>query len=277
MREKIGLIAGQGLFPQEAATSITRRGSEVVTIGFHGLTDPEFDCRQGGGGLIYLGQIGTLFEILKSKGCSKVLLAGKVPKKFLFQDISALKLDAKALELLGKAGDRKDDSILRTFANALESEGFVLLEQCAVCPDLVAEEGVLGDVAPAGDQIQDVLFGWPIAKKLGEVDVGQTVVVRGKAVFSLEAIEGTDEAIRRGGGLSGAGSSVVKVAKPDQDPRFDVPAVGLATLDVASSVGVRAIAVEAGATLIIERKRFISEANRREVSILGLNAQGHFQ
>lgn len=274
MTEKIGLVAGEGQFPQEAVTSIGRRGGQVVTVGFHGLTDAEFDCSKGGGARIYLGQIGTLFEIFKTSGCKEILLTGKVPKKFLFQDLSALRPDAKLFELMGKLGDRKDDSILRTFARALESEGFILVEQCAVCPDLVAKEGILGGIEPTDDQIEDVLFGWPIAKKLGEVDVGQTVVVRGKAVFSLEAIEGTDEAIRRGGSLSGVGSSVIKVAKPNQDPRFDVPVVGLETLEVASSVGVKAIAVEAGATLIVQRERFFSEADRRGISILGVNSQG---
>ncbi len=126
------------------------------------------------------------------------------------------------------------------------------------------------------EQREDIRFGWPIVKQLGELDIGQTVVIRKKAVMALEAIEGTDAAIRRGGELGGAGATVVKAAKPDQDPRFDVPAVGLGTLGIAVEVGVKTIAVEAGATLLIERDRFLGEANRHGIAVVGVDGRGEF-
>ena len=277
MSDAIGLIAGQGHYPIEAAASIRKNGSRVVAVAFHDLSDPQIEAAADEGHRIYLGQLATLFDILQKAGCQQLLLAGKVPKTFLYRDMSALRPDAKTFELIGKLGDLKDDSVLGAFAHALEAEGFSLLEQCATCPDLVAETGVLGGVPVDDEQRADIRFGWPIVKRLGESDVGQTVVVRKKAVMALEAIEGTDAAIRRGGELGGPGGCVIKAAKPSQDPRFDVPAVGLETLLSAAEVGIRTIAVEAGATLLIQRDAFLQEADRHDVAVVGVDEGGEFE
>ena len=207
---------------------------------------------------------------MHTSGCERVLLAGKIPKTVLFQNVVALQLDARALALAARLKDNLDDSVLGLFAGALAEEGFTVLEQGEACPELMAGAGPLGAVAPTDEQRADIAFAWPIAKALGGLDVGQTVVVLRKAVLALEAIEGTDEAIRRGAALGGPGACVVKVAKPSQDPRFDVPVVGPDTLRVAKEVGVSAVAVEAGKTLVLERDTLIREADRHGIAILGV-------
>jgi hypothetical protein len=197
-------------------------------------------------------------------------MAGKVPKTILFGDPRRLRPDATALALLGRLRDRKDDSILGAVAQLLEAEGFRLLAQTAVAPELVAPRGPLGSVEPTPEHWQEVRFAWPVARALGRLDVGQSVVVRHRAVMALEAIEGTDEAIRRGGALGGPGCCVVKVAKPGQDPRFDVPTVGLRTLRTLVEVKGALLAVEAGATLVLGRGAVAAEADAAGIPVVGV-------
>ena len=168
-----------------------------------------------------------MFAFFRDAGVAKVVMAGKVPKTFLWKDPSAFRPDARALALMKSLADRKDDSILGSVAEAIEAEGFALLGQADLAPELWAPVGAIGKLPPTEEQRRDIAFGWPIAKAIGSLDIGQTVVVRGRAVLALEAIEGTDAAIRRGCALGEKGACVVKVAKPRQDPRFDVPTIGL--------------------------------------------------
>ncbi len=201
-------------------------------------------------------------------------MAGKVVKTQLFGDLGSLRPDARALQLIAGLASRNDDSILTALADTLGAEGITLLSQSALVPELLAGEGTLGGVVPTAQQRAEIAFGWPVAKALGGVDVGQTVVVRERAVLALEAIEGTDAAIERGAALGGPGACVIKVAKPRQDPRFDVPAVGLRTLAVMAAGRCAVLAVEAGCTLLLDREALVAEADRHGIALVGVSPAG---
>lgn len=266
----LGLIAGRGRFPLEVARAAHARGERVVGVGFHGETDAALDCTR-----VHLGELGRLIEVLRTAGVRRAVLAGKVPKVRLYGDLESLRPDARALALLARLEDRSDDAILAAIADELAAEGIELQEQSRAAPELFAPAGPLGTRRP-GDLVEaDIAFAWPIAKALGSVDVGQTVVVRDRAVLAVEAIEGTDAAIARGAALApGGGCVVVKVAKPDQDPRFDMPAIGLDTLAVLAEVKAAALAFEASKTAVLDREALAREADACGIAVVGIPPGG---
>jgi hypothetical protein len=269
----VGLIAGLGRLPFELARGARRRGQRVAAVGLAGFADAELAEVVDAWVSLPVGQLERLFAFLRGAEVKQVVLAGKVPKQLLFEAPGRLQPDATAASLLAALGDRRDDSILGTFARALESEGFELVPQAELAPELLAGEGLLGAVAPTPAQLADLAFAWPIAKALGELDVGQTVVVEGRAVLALEAIEGTDEAIRRGCALGRGGACAVKVAKPQQDPRFDVPVIGAETVRVLAAGRGALLAVEADRTLLLERDTVVREADAAGIALLGVDGR----
>jgi DUF1009 family protein len=269
----VGLIAGLGRFPLEVARGARRSGHRVAAVALRKLSDPALEAEADSFTWLYLGELNRLFAFFRDAGVEKVVMVGKVPKTFLWKDPSAFRPDAQAITLLKRLADRKDDSILGSIAQAIEEEGFPLLGQADLAPELWAPEGVIGKISPTEEQLGDIAFGWPIAKAIGNLDIGQTVVVRGRAVLALEAIEGTDAAIRRGCALGEKGASVVKVAKPKQDPRFDVPTVGRDTLATLIECGAGALAVEAGRTVILDREAVARGADEHGISIVGIDAE----
>lgn len=270
----LGLIAGRGRLPLDIARAARGRGLPVAAVAFHGETDPALAGECDRIVWLHLGEIGALLAWLHEAGVEEAILAGKILKTGLFRDLSLLRPDARALSLLSGLQDRSDDGILGAVADALAEEGIVLKPQAELVPELLAGRGQLGHVAATEGRVRDAAFGWRVAKALGAVDVGQTVVVRERAVMSLEAIEGTDAAIRRGAALGGPGVTVVKVAKPRQDPRFDMPAVGPDTIAVLAEGKAAALAVEAGRTLVVDRARFLRLADEAGIAILGLGPDG---
>ncbi len=242
----------------------------MVAVGLRGLTEASLAEEVERFAWVHVGEVEPMLARFREAGARQCVMAGKVPKTFLWEHPELVKLDARALGALAGLADRKDDSLLGAFADLLEEEGFTLLGQAELAPGLFAEEGTLGAVAPAEEQRADIAFGWPIAKAIGGLDVGQTVVVRGRAVLALEAVEGTDEAVRRGCALGEAGATVVKVAKPSQDMRFDVPAVGPATIRAMAEGGALALAVEAGKTVVLDRERLVSEADRHGIAVVAV-------
>jgi DUF1009 family protein len=240
-------------------------------VALAGFADPALALEVDAFAELPVGQLERLFAFLRREGAKQVALAGKVPKRLLYEGPGRAEPDARASALLGALADRRDDAILRAFAAALEDEGFELLSQAELAPELLAAEGVLGAVVPTAAQLADVGFAWPIAKALGGLDVGQTVVALGGAVLALEAIEGTDAAIRRGCELGRRGACAVKVAKPGQDPRFDVPAVGLDTVRVLAAGGAGLLAIEAGRTLLLQRDAAVREADAAGIALLGVD------
>lgn len=265
-----GLIAGLGRFPIEVARAARAAGQSVVAVGLRGLTEESLADEVDAFTWVHLGQVETIMATFRDAGASSLVMAGKVPKTFLWQQPELIQPDATAIRVMQGLSDRKDDSLLGAVADLLVEEGFRLLGQAELAPALFAEEGVLGKVQPAPEQLRDIAFGWPIAKAIGELDVGQTVVVRGAAVLALEAVEGTDEAVQRGCALGEPGASVVKVAKPNQDMRFDVPTVGPTTLRALAAGGALALAVEADKTVVLDRAEVLALADEHGIAVLGI-------
>jgi DUF1009 family protein len=274
MSEPVGLIAGAGRFPIEIARAARLSGLRVVTVAIRDLADPELGSEAEGCQWLYLGELEALLQRFRDSGVRRCVMAGKVPKTFLYERARELRPDERALGLLRDLGDRSDDSILLALASVLESEGFVLERQASFTPELLAPEGALGSLAPSPEHWQEIRFGWPIARALGRLDVGQSVVVRKRAVMALEAIEGTDEAIRRGGALGGPGACVVKVAKPSQDLRFDMPTIGVTTLETLVEVKAAVLAVEAGATLVLGQREVVEAADAAGIPVVGVPSSG---
>jgi DUF1009 family protein len=272
--QTLGLVAGSGRLPAEIAASARRRGWRVVAVALRELADPALERGVDALEWAYLGDFARMLGWLRDAGAADVGLAGKVPKAFLWERRDAVRPDARALAALASLGDRKDDSLLGMVVRVIEAEGLTVRSQLELAADLCAPAGVLGKVRLTPEQERDVAFGWPVAKTLGDLDVGQSVVVQGGAVLALEAVEGTDAAIERGCALADSrrGVVVVKVAKPKQDPRFDVPTIGLDTLRTLIKGGGGALAVEAGQTLVLEREALVAEADAHGIALVGVAA-----
>jgi hypothetical protein len=270
----LGLVAGQGSLPFEVARGARRAGRRVAVAAFRGFADPALAAEVDALHWLYVGELGILLDRLAEEGAAEVVLAGLVPKEHLFSGSGLVRVDARAAALLGQLRDRGDDAILRALGAALEQAGIRLASQAEFAPHLLAPEGPLGSIRPSADQLDDVAFAWPLAKAIGRLDIGQTLVVRQRTVLAVEAIEGTDAAIRRGGALARGGACAVKVWKPEQDPRLDFPTIGPATVETLRESGVALLAVEAGRTLVLERDELVRRADAHGICILGVSAAG---
>lgn len=262
--EIIGIIAGGGQFPLTVADSVRKRGHRVVAVAHHEETDPELTNRVDQIVWINLGQLGQLIKALKKQGVQKALLAGTIAKRLMFK----IKPDLKGLTLMSKLAIFHDDGILRSLARELEKEGIYIVSSTSFIPELLSPPGCLTKRKPTKKEKEDIQFGWQVAKELGRLDIGQCVVVRRKTVLALEALEGTDETILRGGSLARERAVVIKVSKPSQDLRFDIPAVGLKTVETMSKVKASVLALEAGKTLMFDKSEMIQLANSSGISIV---------
>lgn len=268
--KKIGLIAGAGELPIAIATEAREQGHKVIAIALEPLTDKRISMYADEVEWVNVGKFGKLINALKKRGISEAIMAGKVSKILLYK--SKITPDLRAVKLLLSLKDRKDDSILLSITRELEDEGIRLLEITRFSGSLLVPEGVHTKKTPTDTEWKDIEFGWKVAKEIGRLDIGQTVVVKQQAVMALEAIEGTDEAIRRGGLLAGEGAVIIKVSKPDQDMRFDVPTVGLHTLQVMKDVRARVLALEANKCIILQKATLIEEANKSKITIIGYSS-----
>lgn len=266
----IGIISGIGDLPAIIARDARERGYRVITVALEGLASPELNNFSDEIRWINAGKLGEIISTLRNFDVKGAIMAGKVPKALLYK--SGITPDLRAVKLLFSLKDRSDDSILNAITKELETEGINILDTTSFSPHLLTPEGVLTRGKPSKDEWKDVEFGWKIAKGVGSLDIGQAVVVKGKAVMAVEAIEGTDEAILRGGKLAGEGAVVVKVSKPQQDMRLDVPVIGSNTLKAMIEVKARVLAVEAHKSIIIDRERLIKEADDAGMSIVGVNS-----
>jgi DUF1009 family protein len=265
--KKLGLIAGTGQLPIAIASEARLKGYTVFAVGLDPLADRALSEAVDEIEWINVGKLGSIIEALKRSGIEEAVLAGKVPKSLLYK--GKITPDFRAVKLLFTLKDRSDDSILLAITRELEKEGIHLLNTTDFSSPLLTPQGVLTGKAPSEDEWKDISFGWKIAKDIGRLDIGQTVVVKDQAVMAVEAIEGTDEAIRRGGKLAGNGAVVVKVSKPQQDMRFDVPAVGPATMSAMAEVKARVLAVETKKSILLDREKMIAEADKASISIVG--------
>jgi len=264
-KEIIGLIAGGGQFPLMVADSGRRQGHRIVAVAHRGETEPLLSNKVDEIVWINLGQLGQLIKTFKKNGVKKTLMAGSITKKRMFENIRP---DLKGLTVMSKLAIFHDDDILRAVAGELAKEGIEIVSSTRYVPELLAPPGCLTKKRPSKGQKEDVHLGWKVAKELGRLDIGQCAVVRGKTVLALEAIDGTNETIRRGGRLAKEKAVVVKVSKPNQDLRFDVPSVGLETVKVMSQVKASALAIEAGKTLMFDKSEMITFADKAGIVII---------
>lgn len=269
VRKKLGLISGSGQLPIAIASAARLKGYAVVAIGLEPLADKALSSFVDEIKWINVGKLGEIIKTLKKSHIKEAVMAGKVSKSLLFK--SRIRPDLRAIKLLLTLKDKSDDSILLAIAKELKKAGITLLNTTDFTTHLLMPEGVLTEDVPSEDEWKDIAFGWKIAKEMGRLDIGQTVVVKNQAVMAIEAIEGTDEAIKRGGNLAGKGSVVIKVSKPQQDMRFDVPVVGLDTLRAMIETKARVLAIEAKKSILLNKEEMIKKSNKAGISIVGFS------
>jgi len=260
-------MAGSGQFPLLVARSARAAGQRVVICGFHGNTDPALAVEADTFNMVHLGQLGKLIDFFKQNGVVRACMAGAISKPRALD----LKPDFRVARLIFKlAANKGDDAILRAVAEELDSEGISVVRPDDLVPALRSSAGILGRVRPDHDIASDVRYGHRIAKAVGALDIGQCVVVRSGMVIAVEGIEGTDAAIARGGELGGAGCTVVKVVKPDQDRRLDLPSIGAATIELLAKYKMACLAFDADGTLFFDREIALAAADRNGIAVVGL-------
>lgn len=265
--DNIGIIAGGGQFPLLFVDAAKKAGRRVVVVAHKGETDEAVVRSADSVCWVKLGQLGKLISFFKTEAVGETVFLGTITKTRIFRDILP---DLKGISLWNKIDRKQDDSILRAIAGALEEEGIRVLESTLYLQHLLFPVGVITRKKPSKEQRRDIEFGWQNARAIGKLDIGQCVVVRDCTVLAVEAIDGTDATILRGGSLAREKAVVVKVKKPNQDFRFDLPATGLTTIRNLQKVKGAVLAVEAGQSLIFDRELMIEEANKAGIVIVGV-------
>ena len=276
---RVGLIAGWGRYPFAVAHALRDQGMEIYCLGVRGEASPELADLCHDFRLLGIAKFGTAIRYFKRHGITSATMAGKVHKVRLFQPRSWLRLwpDLRTIRmfmphLLTRQRDCRDDSLLGAVVDEFAREGIHFAPATDFCPELLVPEGPLTQHRPSAWQQKDIVFGWQAAKELGRLDIGQSVAVKDQAMLAVEAIEGTDACIQRAGQLCPAGGfTVVKTAKPHQDMRFDVPTVGLRTLQTMVAAGARVLAIEAGRTILLDHSELIDFANKHRLVVLALS------
>ena len=267
LNRRIGLIAGGGQFPLLFSKKAKEEGFSVYAAAYLHEADPALSQRVDAIEWIHLGQVRRLIRFFKKNRVQEAVMMGSIQKTRMFSDV---KPDTKAIALFLKMASTHDDRILRTFAHALEKEGIRIRPSTFLLPDLLATEGIWTRRRPNRSERADIVLGWECAREIGKLDIGQCVIVGGGTILAVEAIEGTDAAISRGGRLGKGNAVAVKVCKPNQDTRFDMPAVGARTVHTMADAGVSALAVDAGKTVVFDRKEMIAVADRFGIAIVGM-------
>ena len=267
--DRLGLIAGNGKFPLQFSIEAARLGLRVTAIAHEEETDPDLKKAVDRIHWVKVGQLGRIIDLLKEEGLSHLVLLGGITKARLF---SGARPDLRGAALLVRVKSNKDDAILRAVADEIEKEGIEVKSAAEVLPSLVVREGVMTRCAPTPGETEDIETGFRAAKVIGRLDIGQCVVVKDRVIVAVEGVDGTDETIRRGGRLVRGGAVVVKVCKPGQDLRFDMPAIGPVTIDTMAEAKARVLAVEAGGTLCLDRERTLAAADRAGIAVVGIDA-----
>jgi DUF1009 family protein len=262
----IGLIAGDGRFPIIFADNVRRLGFTVSAIAHVGSTLPELESHVERIHWLKIGQFSKALAALKHDGVRQAVMLGGIKKTNVF---TALRPDLRTLAIFSRLKHWKDDAILRAVANELEREGIEICESTFGLEGILADQGYLTTKKPNKKEEADIQFGWETLETLGALDIGQCVIVKNQVIVAVEAVEGTDEAITRGGTLAGKGGVVVKRTKPHQDLRFDLPAIGPQTIQIMKAAQASVLAVEAGRTVILDREEVFSLANKAGISIIG--------
>lgn len=271
--DPVAIIAGTGRLPLHIAHQVGDRGHRVLAIAFPGFTDPAIEKVVNEVVWLKLGQIQKAISALKDRGINRVVMAGKIEKINLMRPWN-LGLDRRALRLIRSLKDWRDDTVLEAIAAEFLADGIVVDEIVHWAGDLMASVGVLTKRGPSAAQWRDIEFGRRMARGIGDLDIGQTVVVKNAAVIVVEAIEGTDKAIRRTADLGIRDGVVVKMAKPQQDMRFDVPGVGPSTVESMIAANAAVLAVEAGKTMISDYEEMVARADEARIVVVGIPSSG---
>ncbi len=261
---RIGLIAGYGRFPLLYAQTLKAQGYSIFCAAIREETDPSVLDWTDGHTWLHLGQLGKLVAAFRQNGITRAVMAGKIHKTRLYK----LRPDLRAAKLMAQVPNFNDDTLLKAIAEELERHGVVLASSLEHAGELLSQPGVATQRAPNRDEQRDIAFGWEVATAMASLDIGQSVVVKQRAVVAVEAIEGTDATIRRGGELGGGKVTVVKVAKPAQDSRFDVPTVGPETIRTMAASGGTCLGLQAGWTLVLDRLETLALANAHGISVV---------
>jgi DUF1009 family protein len=268
---RLGLIAGNGRFPFLVLDAARAQGYDVTVIAAKEETFPELSdaARRHASDIhwISLGQLGTCIQLLKDAGVTRAVMAGQVKHTKMFA--SGIVPDMTLLSVLTKLKWKNTDGLIGAIARVLGDHGIELIDSTSLLTPLLARPGVLTSRAPTDEEREDLEFGYRMADQLAALDIGQTIAVKHRAVVAVEAMEGTDEVIRRAGHLAGEGVRVIKVAKPKQDMRFDVPVVGVATIEAMREAAASALSVDAGKTLVIDGDAVVHAADAAKISIVG--------
>ncbi|MCA8996163.1 MAG: UDP-2,3-diacylglucosamine diphosphatase LpxI [Planctomycetaceae bacterium] len=276
--EPIGLLAGWGRFPVVFAESAQRQGYSVQCIGIEGMAPDELGEVCDTYHTAPLARIGTAIRFFKKRQVRSAVMAGKVEKRVLFDPLRFWNLlpDFRTLHMWMRycTENKKDDTLLLAVIREFERDGISFRSALDFCPEILVKHGFLTKRQPTPAQWKDIHFGWTLAKEMGRLDVGQTVVVNDTAVIAIEAIEGTDECIKRAGLLCRRGGmTVVKVAKPNQDMRFDVPTVGVQTIQTMREAGARVLAIESSMTILLDEPEVLKLADKLGITIVSLKAE----
>jgi DUF1009 family protein len=264
--DHLGIIAGNGIYPQVLAKAARSAGvKKISAVAFTDETDRKLKELVDRIDWLRVGELNRLLSLFRGSGVRQAIMAGQIAPRNLFD----LHPDWRALLLLAKLKRRNAESIFSAIAVELAKMGVTLLPATTFLEQFLAPNGVIAGPKLSRREKSDVEFGWDIAKQIALLNIGQTIVVKNGTVLAVEGFDGTNETIRRGGALGGGGLVVIKVSKPNQDLRFDVPVVGIETIRVAAEAKVRVIAVEAGRTLLLERDRVIETASDASISIVG--------
>jgi DUF1009 family protein len=263
--DTLGIIAGNGVYARLIAEAARKAGvKKIIAAAFTDETDPILEQHVDMLEWMRVGQLGRLLKFFHSQGIHQAIMAGQIAPKNLFD----LRPDLKAMMLLGKLKQRNAESIFAAIADELAKIQVDLLPATTFLGDSIAKLGLIAGPKLSSQEEYDIELGWNIAKEIARLDIGQTIVIKNGTIVAVEALEGTNETIKRGGTLAREGAVMVKVSKPNQDMRFDVPVIGVETIRVASESGVRVVAVEAGKTLLLERDAIIALANGVNMSVV---------
>lgn len=276
-RPRVGLLAGWGRFPVLFAEAARRQGYAVYGMGILGMASPELGAICHRFRLAPLARLGRAIRYFRRHRVERVVMAGKVEKRELFKPLRMLRLipDARTLHMWYRycRNNKQDDTLLLAVIREFERDGISFFSALDICPELLVKHGFLTRRRPSAAQWKDIRFGWEIAKEMGRLDIGQTVIVNDTAVIAVEALEGTDECIRRAGQLCRRGGfTVIKVAKPQQDMRFDVPTIGMQTLQTMREAGARVLAIEAGMTILLDEPEVVQLADKLGIAIVAIKA-----
>jgi DUF1009 family protein len=262
---RIGVIAGSGQFPIIFSKAARAKGYVVYAVAYLKEADPLLKEYAEAILWVHLGQINRIIKFFKQNQVNEAVFLGAIKKTRMFSDVRP---DIKAITLLAGMRHTLDDGILSAFAGILEKDNIKILPSTLLLPDLLADEGVWTKRKPTRSEKADIDLGWGLAKEIGRFDIGQCVIVGGGTVLAVEAVDGTDSTIKRGGQLGNGTAVVVKVCKPNQDTRFDIPAIGLKTITTMYESGAKVLVVEAGKTVVFDKEDMIECANKHKIAIV---------